>query len=148
MHHALHVALCGLPARHGQGHEDVPQPPSSWLVCSCLWSPRSGMVGLCPAGQPCRPCSPSTPALLLLRGSLPFLQPDRRLLQQSNIQEKGSIYFAYVIYGPEPFRLGREQAQRAVCIPTTSIQYFYRYSLQHWRTRAVRKKHCSTVVTR
>lgn len=87
VHHALHVALHGLPARHSQCHEDIPQPPVGRLGCSCPWSPHLGTVGLCPAGEPCQPRSPSTPTPLL-RGSLPLLQPDRRIVQQSNSQEK------------------------------------------------------------
>lgn len=32
-----------------QPGRDISQPPRSWLECSCLWSPYSGMVGLSPA---------------------------------------------------------------------------------------------------
>lgn len=124
-HRALHVPLCGLPARQGQGQENITQPPRSWLVCSCLRSSHWAAVGLA--------VSPILPLLPLPQPTTPI---------------PGSISFIYAVYRPEPFRLGREQAQRAICIPVTSTQCFYRYSSQHRRTRAMRKQPCNMTGTR
>lgn len=119
----IHVVLCGHPARQGRC------PASQELAGVQLPMETLLRYGRTESYQP---CSPSTPALLLLATAW-----------QMNLTAKKCSRKDRMFCGPRPFRLGIEQVKRAVCGPITSIRCVYHYCSQHWTITQVRNEHSS-----